>query len=253
MTEGAWRRTLGAVALAALAGCGPSSKPAGPQTPANAPVVLTQPPTVLVLPAAPNPDDDSRPDRAKADDFTGRLDRVQSDLARVDADFLRRIRATLQSATPADAKLTLADYRDQIAADIAALPGPPRLAGCFAKAQSLNAAAESRLAAMLSGRRDKADAIAAITERPLTLPDFGGLATDIATGAGADDSKASIAAARASVAGCRDATAGQGTVHRVAAQASAAPPPTPGPVPAAAPASPAPKKPGFFGRLFGKS
>jgi hypothetical protein len=130
MTESAWRLTFAAILLTALAGCGPSSNPTAPQAganaPANAPVVLTQPATVLVLPPAPNPDDDARPDRAKSDDFTGRLDRVQSDLARVDADFLRRIRATLQSDTPADAKLTLADYRSQIAADIAALPDTER-------------------------------------------------------------------------------------------------------------------------------
>jgi hypothetical protein len=251
MTEGARRWAFAAIALAALAGCGPSSKPAAPQATANATPVLTQPPTVLVLPASPDPDHDARPDRVKADDFTGRLDRVQSDLARVDADFLRRVRATLQSDTPADAKLTLADYRDQIAADIAALPGAPHLTGCFAKAQSLNATAEARLAAMLSDRRDKGDAIAAIADRPLTLPDFGGLATDIATGAGADDAKASLAEARASVAGCRDAS---GAVHRVATEAQAptitTQPPTPAPVPSAVPP---PKKPGLFGRLFGRS
>ena len=253
MTERAWRWAFAAIALAALAACGPSSEPSAPQAPTGAPVVLTRPPTGLVLPPAPNPDDDPRPDRAKADDFTGRLGRVQSDLARIDADFLRRVRATLQSASPADAKLTLADYRDQIAADIAALPGPPHLTGCFAKAQSLNSTAEARLAAMLSGRRDKADAIAHIADRPLTLPDFGGLATDIATGAGADDAKASIAAARASVAGCRDASTGLGGAHRVPIAARAtAPPPGPAPIPAA-PASAPPKKPGFFGRLFGGS
>jgi hypothetical protein len=210
----------------------------------------------------PDPASDGRPDRVKVDDFAAHLERQQSDLAVTDADFLRAARTATQSG--GDAKLVLAGYRSQIAADIAALPGAPRLAGCFAKAAAPNANAEAALAAMLSDRRDKADAVAAITDRPLTLADFGGLATDIATGAGADNAKASLAAARASVAGCGAAAA---PARRQAAAAAStpqapdlpAPPPTPqapAPKPTAAPPQTAqspPKKPSFFQRLFGAS
>jgi hypothetical protein len=210
----------------------------------------------------PDPASDGRPDRVKVDDFAAHLERQQSDLAVTDADFLRAARTATQSG--GDAKLVLAGYRSQIAAAIAALPGAPRLAGCFAKAAAPNANAEAALAAMLSDRRDKADAVAAITDRPLTLADFGGLATDIATGAGADGAKASLAAARASVAGCGAAAA---PARRQAAAAAttpqaadlSAPPPTPqapAPKPTAAPPQTAqspPKKPSFFQRLFGAS
>ena len=211
----------------------------------------------------PDPASDSRPDRVKVDDFAAHLERQQSDLAVTDADFLRVARTATQSG--GDAKLVLAGYRSQIAADIAALPGAPRLAGCFAKAAAPNANAEAALAAMLSDRRDKADAVAAITDRPLTLADFGGLATDIATGAGADNAKASLAAARASVAGCGAAAA---PARRQAAAAAttpqapdlSAPPPRrrapcakPNPQPPPQTAQSPPKKPSFFQRLFGAS
>jgi hypothetical protein len=258
-----WGRAATGLALAALAACGPASNSAAPSSEAASTASNVGPTSatsaLAPLPPMPDPDHDSRPDRVKFDDFAARLERQQSDLAAADADFLRAVRTATQSG--ADAKLVLASYRSQIAAASAALPGPPRLTGCFARAAAPNGKAEAAVAAMLSDRRDKADSVAAVTDRPLTLADFGGLATDIATGAGVDDAKASLAAARASVAGCADALAttgrrsGGSTDARTptsAAPAAAAAPTTGAAPPASAPtASPPPKKPSLFRRLFG--
>jgi hypothetical protein len=252
------------LAIAALAGCGPASNTAVPA--AGAPDAATPAgPGVSAaanaLPPMPDPVSDDRPDAVKADDFAAHLERQQSDLAATDAAFLTAVRGAIQSA--GDAKQVLALYRSQIAADIAGLPGPPRLSACFAKAAAPNAKAEAALASMLSDRRDKADAVAAITDRALSLPDFGGLATDIATGAGVGDAKASLAAARASVAACDVASP---TVHHQGAAIAATPhaPSSPSAPAAAQPAAPAvttpspqpaspKKKPNMFQRLFGAS
>ena len=204
-----WATVAAGLAVGALAGCGPASNSAAPPAGAASNAMSAGPTSVGApadaLPPMPDPDRDSRPDRVKFDDYAAHLERQQSDLAATDADFLRAVRVATQSG--GDAKAVLAGYRGQIAAAIAALPGAPRLAGCFARAAAPGAKAEAAIAAMLSARRDKADAVAAVTDRPLTLPDFGGLATDIATGAGVADAKASLAAARASVAGCSEASA----------------------------------------------
>ena len=257
-----WGRAATGLALAALAACGPAPNSAAPPSEAASTASSVGPTSaasaLAPLPPMPDPEHDSRPDRVKFDDFAAHLERQQSDLAVADAGFLRAVRTATQSG--ADAKLVLASYRGQVAAAIAVLPGPPRLTGCFAKAAAPNGKAEAAVAAILSDRRDKADAVAGVTDRPLTLADFGGLATDIATGAGAGDAKASLAAARASVAGCADAPAPAGRRPAEATEArsptSAAPaaaaPTTGAASPAAAPtASPPAKKPSIFRRLFG--
>ena len=262
MTELAWRWALAGagVGLALLAGCGPASNSAAPPADAASNADSAGPanvaPLTAVLPPMPDPDRDSRPDRVKFEDFAAHLQRQQSDLATADADFLGGVRTARQSG--GDAKLVLAGYRAQIAADIAALPGAPRLSGCFARAAAPNARAEAAVASMLSDRRDKADAVAAITDRPLTLPDFGGLATDIATGAGAADARASLAAARDAVAGCSDTAPARRQGAATSAQApsaSSSTPPTPttgaAPPQAAPTAAPPPKKPSLFQRMFG--
>src|SRR5471032_2762890 len=125
--------------LALLAGCGPSSKPAGPPqsaapTASSAHLAAPQSAVTALTPPMPDPDHDDRPDRAKSDDFFGHLSRVHANMNAVDADFIDRVRAAMRAGSQADAKQLLADYRTLIAADIAALPGPPRLSGCFAKA-----------------------------------------------------------------------------------------------------------------------
>lgn len=264
MTELArrWALAGAGVGLALLAGCGPASNSAAPSADAASNAASAGPtsvaPLTAPLPPMPDPDRDGRPDRVKAEDFAAHLERQQSDLASADADFLGGVRTARQSG--GDAKLVLAGYRAQIAADIAALPGAPRLGGCFARAAAPNAKAEAAIAAMLSNRRDKADAVAAITDRPLTLPDFGGLATDIATGAGAADARASLAAARAAVAGCSDVAAAparrQGAAPSAPApSAASSTPPTPvtgaAPTQAAPTTAPPAKKPSLFQRMFG--
>jgi hypothetical protein len=266
-----WAAAAAGVAIAALAGCGPASNSAAPAAGSSnalsADAAAVGAPT-NALPPMPDPAADDRPDRVKFDDFAAHLEGQQANLAAVDAAFLRAVRTATQSG--ADAKLVLAGYRAQIAADIAALPGAPLFAGCFAKAAAPNAKAEAALAAMLSDRRDKAGALAAITDRPLILPDFGGLATEIATGVGADEAKANLAAARAAVAGCGDAAAApvrrRDAPVRPTREAAPAASPQPGaaatepsaPKTTAGPAPPAnqqppKKKPGLFQRLFGDS
>jgi hypothetical protein len=259
-----WAAATAGLAIAALAGCGPASNTAAP-TPASSNALSPDATAVgaatNTLPPMPDPAADSRPDRVKFDDFAAHLERQQSDLAATDAAFLTAVRTATQSG--GDAKQVLAGYRSQIAADIAALPGPPRLSGCFAKAAAPNAKAEAALAAMLSDRRDKAGAVAAITDRALTLPDFGGLATDIATRVGADDAKTGLADARTSVAACGSTPppahrqGAPGGASPTASSSTAAPatsqPPvstTTAPTPQPAPASPK-KKPNMFQRLFG--
>jgi len=256
-----------ALSLALLAGCGPSPKPPGAAPPAAsnataAHLVAPQGADTAISPPMPDPDHDPRPDRAKAADFAAHLQRTQANMAAVDTDFIARVRTAMQAGAQADAAQLLADYRALIAADIAALPGAPHLAGCFARAAAPDAKAEAAVAAMLADRRDKADAVAAIADRPLSLPDFGGLATDIATGAGAADARASLAAAQAAIAGCRDTPAPQRppppapgppppdqSHQRMSVQIIT--PPTPTPAAAPQPQAPPPKKPSLFQRMFG--
>ncbi len=261
-------------ALVTLTGCGPATNSAAPaqgsaSNAATAGATGAQA-AAPALPPMPDPDKDSRPDRVKFDDFAAHLERQQSDLAAADASFLTAVRTAMQSGAQGAGKLVLAGYRGQIVAAIAALPAPPRLTGCFARAAAPGARAEAAVAAMLSDRRDKADAVAAIADRPLTLPDFGGLATDIATGAGVADAKDSLAAARAAVAGCRDAPVGAPTARERGGSAEetgpasepsaeAAPASGKATAPAAPQAAPsqtapppkAPKKPSLFERIFG--
>ena len=255
------RRVASATLLAALVGCGPAPGPnnaASPSTPSTNAAAITAPqgPDTAIAPLMPDPDHDDRPDRVKTDDFAGHLQRIQANMTAVDTEFLARVRTAMQAGSQADAKQVLADYRTLIAADIAALPGAPRLGGCFARAAAPNATAEAAVAAMLSDRRDKADTVAGIVDRPLSLPDFGGLATDIATGAGADAARSGVTAAQASVAGCRDAPIAtahhQGSPQAPLAGGAAPPSPVSPPPPAPAPAQQPPtKKPGFFQRMFG--
>lgn len=248
-----WRLAAIGTLLAALVACGPAKQANQAQAPAAnaaaADLAAPQSAETAVLSPMPEPDHDPRPDRVKADDFAAHLQHLQANMAALDADFLGRVRAALEAGSQADAMRLLADYRTLIAADIAALPGGPRLSGCFAKAAAPNATAEAAIAAMLSQRRDKAETVAAIADRPLTLADFGGLATDIATGAGAAAAKASLAGARTSVAGCREAPARAARRQPTpAAQPVVAAPPAPNPSP---PAQHPTKKPDFFQRMFG--
>ncbi|HZZ88049.1 MAG TPA: hypothetical protein VFE13_06905 [Caulobacteraceae bacterium] len=252
-------------AVFALAGCGPSSAPVAPTRAPAANSAPAAPSATLSLPPAPDPAHDPRPDRIKLADFGDRLEKVQADLARVDGALVPRVRSALQAGDEAAARAALAGYRAQIAADVAAQPPPPRLAGCFARAQPLDAKAEAALAAMLSDRQAKAAEVAAVADRPLSLADFGGLAAAITSIAAVDEAKASIAAVRAAADGCRDATPGAGRAvsaapgaapthprdqshERISVQLITPPPPPP---PEDHPPPPPAKKRGLFERMFG--
>jgi hypothetical protein len=262
MNERAWRLRFAAVALTALAGCGPSSKPAAPPQASPAAPATAVEPMGLGRPAVYAPmgpaELDHRPDALKSADFADRLDEIWKNQVTTDADFLGRIRNAFQG-TQADAKALVSEFRDRVAEDRLALPEAPRLSGCFARAAAPNAKAEASVAGVLSDRRERVEAIAAISDRPLSLADFGPLATDISSNKGIDETRTSIAAARTAIASCRAApaaTAPQRPRAPTPAPSEATRAQSPAPAPATVtltPPSPPPKKPGYFGRLFGGS
>jgi hypothetical protein len=257
----AWGLTVLAAgaALGLLSACGAPSQPSATSqnAPANAvatPAETTAPP----LPSMPKPDHDDRPDRAKLTDFLGRIESQQASLAAADATFLRGVRVGIQNDTEPGATVALAAYRGELARELAALPPPPRLSGCFARASGADDAAASGASSMLTDRRDKLVA-ATSHDGPLTLADFGPLATDIAGAAQGDAIKASTAAARSATAGCSDVA--KPRVGRLATRSAAGEPPlSASPTspavgetapPAVSPTTPAqpPHKPGLFDRF----
>jgi hypothetical protein len=267
-------RALGyAAASLALfaAGCGAPRH--GPAPASNAAATNTVGQAAGAAPsttAVASPSLDSLPDRDKVEALAADLERRQDVLVAADAGLLHSVRASLQSGSQDSAKLALSQYVGLVRGQLSGMPQIPPLAGCYAKAQPPMAAAETASAALLADRRDKAAAIGAVADRPLTLPDFGPLASDISGGPQAvADIKANLESARQVAAQCgaerphvqaerapRPNTAAQAPVATPAAtpvEAPAAPPPaeapaTPPPAPAPAPPAPA-KKPSFFERL----
>jgi hypothetical protein len=263
---------LAATAVMAAGGCGQA--PSNATQTAAAPMGATPPAAInaanVPTPAA-NPADDHRPDKVKVEDFAARLGAEQDALMAADAAVLRDARSALQSGSQDRARLALGQYLAAINGAIAATPVPPALAGCFVRAKGPASEAAGATTAMLADRRDKAQAIAATTFRPWTLPDFGALAGDVTAGPQAADAvKASLARVRAAIADCRTAAA---EPPRVAAAppyeglaSRAAQPSTPVTTPAPSAAQPAsssgapaasaqnghyppPRKPGFLERL----
>src|SRR5580704_12770839 len=87
-----WRLAPTGALLAALAACSPTPQAASQANPPPASTTaagLTAPQSVqtALLAPMPDPDHDERPDRAKGDDFAAHLERLQANMAAVDADF----------------------------------------------------------------------------------------------------------------------------------------------------------------------
>jgi hypothetical protein len=266
------RRSLRYAAAAGFAllaaGCGAPSHAPGPAS-NSAPTTAAQSVApVSATQAVASASLDSLPDRDKVDTLAAEIERQQDVLVAADAGLLRTVRASLQSGSQDAAKLALSQYVGLVRGQLSGMPQVPPLAGCYARAGVPMAAAETASAAMLADRRDKAAAIGAVTDRPLTLPDFGPLASDISGGPqAAADVKASLENAKTIAAGCGAerprAQAGRSQHPNAAApapsEAPTAPPveaPTPPPpeaAPVSSPPAPAPappaKKPSFFERL----
>ena len=258
------------MAIAALAACGPSpGKSDGAETANSAsPVAAVSGAAPQAAAFAPplDPDKDDRPDRVKVDDFARRIEAQQDALVAADAAFIQNARTALQGGSPDGAHSALMSYKATVQGQIAAMPQTPRLAGCFDRAKAAGGQARDAAISALSDRSDKIQTLTAVAYRPLSLADFGPLATAAAAQPqAAAQVKALLGKARAAVAGC-GAGAPAGTSHytyarvpQAAAPSSGAPAPTaalaqpaaPVAQPAAplAPSAPAQKPPTFFNRL----
>jgi hypothetical protein len=170
-------------------------------TPANQ--VLATP----TISTAPDPATDARPDSVKLADFLTRIETQRSSLAAADAGFLGQVRSAMETGSQANARIVLASYQTEIARELASMPKAPQLGGCFAGAAPFDDKAVASDAATLIARRGHAAEIAAIDDRPLSLPDFGALASDFAANTDATSVADSITSARSAAAGCRDGEA----------------------------------------------
>jgi hypothetical protein len=256
------------IAIAALAACGPSpgksdsSETASSAAPIAAMPAAAQPAGAFAPPI--DPDKDNRPDRVKVDDFATRIAAQQDALVAADAAFIQNARTALQGGSPDGAHSALLSYQAAIQGQITALPQTPRLAGCFDRAKATGSQARDAALSALNERRDKIQTLTAVAYRPLSLADFGPLATAAAAQPqAAAQVKALLGKARGAVAGCGAAAPG-GTNHytyarvpQAAAPSSGAPAQTAAPTPPAAPVvqptapppTPAQKSPTFFNRL----
>jgi len=261
---------LAALALAACSRSGGSTPAAqetgkGEETEANATAATGQ--AIANLPPMPDPASDKRPDKVKLADFLDRIEAGQASLAAADATVIRNARTALQAGDERAARIALAGYRAEIGRELAALPQPPLLAGCYAPAKTPADSAAAGAEAMLADRRDGAAGAVGTGARPMALADFGPLATTISETAPADALKADLAQARSAAAVCVEARSrasaarstsssalsGQGTAP-TSEQSLGAPARSPGPGPFAQPAqqppAPAqPRKPGFLDRF----
>lgn len=232
-----------------LSACGGPSQPQAPPTngasaAVNAVTLDAGAATAPALPPPLNPATDNRPDGVKLPEFLDRMAAQQTRLAAADANFLRGLRAGLQSGSEPGPTIALAAYRTELGAELAALPQAPLLAGCFAKASVADGKVTLDAAAMLTDRQTKL-AAATATDDPLTLADFGPLATDIASTGAGETVTADIAAARTAASGCSDApkprvehTSGPSPWSEAARPAVVSPPPSPPVAPAPAPGNP---------------
>ncbi len=169
------------MAVATLAACGPApGKSDSAETATSAsPVAAVSgaPPQAAPFTPPVDPDKDDRPDRIKVDDFATRIDAQQDALVAADAAFIQNARTALQSGSPDGAHSALMSYQATIQGQIAALPQPPRLNGCFDRAKATGDQARDAAMSALSDRKDKIRALTAVAYRPLSLADFGPLAT----------------------------------------------------------------------------
>lgn len=200
MRGGLWSGLVAGALL--LSACGQASTPEPHPAPMPSPV----PPSMTAgnVPAAPmDPAHDDRPDRVKLEDFGARLTASQDALAGADARYIGQMRGALQSGSQDQARASLGGYSAAVRGQLDALPATPRLNGCFARAGGADDAARDAAKSALMARHDKLAALTAITFRPLSLADLGGLVTDAQDQPrAAQQVKVALAGAQAQVSGC---------------------------------------------------
>ena len=203
---------IGASGVALLAACGPApgKSDSGEAPSASSPIVAASSPAPQAAAFTPpiDPDKDDRPDRVKVDDFATRIEAQQDALVAADTAFIQDARTALQGGSPDGAHSALMSYLATIQGQIAALPQTPRLQGCFERAKAADSQARDAAMSALSDRKDKIQTLTAVAYRPLSLADFGPLATAAAAQPqAAAQVKALLGKARGAVAGCNTAAA----------------------------------------------
>jgi hypothetical protein len=112
-------------------------------------------------------------ERAKIDRFAADLRAERDRLGRADADLAKAMRAAFQQGSQDSARAALGRYAGALQSLLSAGGPPPRLGGCYARARPALVEARGLATAALNNRRTRVAALAGITYRPLTLPDFG--------------------------------------------------------------------------------
>src|SRR6185312_15653858 len=120
---------------------------------------------------------EGRAQQAKIDRFAAVLRAERGRLGQADTEFAAGMRAAFRQGSQDSARAALARYASVLQGLLSAGAPAPRLGGCYAHAQPSLVEARGLATAALNARRTRVSALAAITYRPLTLPDFGSAVT----------------------------------------------------------------------------
>jgi hypothetical protein len=102
----------------------------------------------------------------------------QDALAQADANYLSSLRAAFRGGGQAQGRAALVAYANGLVQLSANLPAPPSRGECLAQAAPAARKASTTLAAAISRRQLRIQALSAIKDRPLSLPDYAGVAAD---------------------------------------------------------------------------
>ncbi|HEY4029878.1 MAG TPA: hypothetical protein VGM25_06005 [Caulobacteraceae bacterium] len=116
-------------------------------------------------------------ERARIDRFATGLRAERDRLGRADGDVAQAMRAAFRQGSQDSARAALAQYAGALQGLLSAAVPPPKLGGCYARARPSLVEARTLATTALNDRRMRVSALAAITYRPLTLPDFGSVMT----------------------------------------------------------------------------
>lgn len=213
-TSAAWPAC--AAALLLLAACGARRPSAGAAGAAGArpspPPAAAAAAVAASGQAAPASAPPHRRAPATVEEFDAAVLAWRDALGKADAAYLDALRAAFRTASQADARTALLVYADSLQSLKADRPTAPRLRGCPARAAAPAIAAAGLLATAIERRLARVQALSAINDRPLSLPDFAGVAADPTA------AQTESAALRAETEKARDAAA---LCRREAARAAA--------------------------------
>jgi hypothetical protein len=111
--------------------------------------------------------------QARIGQFAAGVRAERDRLGRADAEVAQAMRAAFQQGSQDSARAALARYAGALQALLSAGGPPPKLGGCYARARPSLVEARGLATTAVNARRTRVSALAAITYRPLTLPDFG--------------------------------------------------------------------------------